>query len=256
MSDLKRIQEEFLESIVTRDITNLEWAISSDNAHERFKTYSDTVYNALSECLMVTYPGVWELLGKECADSVANAYCSQFKNLPNSGNLEEWGRDFPEFLASLKPLSSLPYLPDYATYEWKRNQVYKSKRPPVADYSQLQDIDEESVAKVRLELIPARALFSSKFPVDKIHEVIASNESQNIELPSRGSCALLASPEDRVVTYWLEEDMWDFIKIINDNPMSDLGKCYEKLTQKYSEFDLTKALYFMFSNQLIYKIHK
>src|SRR5262245_42793719 len=88
------IQQQFENALF--DVASKDLAfISSPLSQQRFNIYRQTVFESLRHALEITYPGMWQLLGKTCADNIARYYCSQIEQLPKSGCLDDWGETFP-----------------------------------------------------------------------------------------------------------------------------------------------------------------
>lgn len=239
------IQKKFKEALLDRNYQDFSFIKSSHSA-ERFNIYRNTVIENIRNCLENTYPGVWKLLGKECADNVARAY--SLKNLPKDAVLDKYGSEFPNFLSSFEEFKDLPYLSDYAEYEWLKSQVYMAEEVIFRAIS-LEDIKKNSLDRVQIELIPALKLYKSVFPIDKIEEIANNENSQPITLKSKKIFAVIARPGKLVESHWIAEDLWYFIDQINNNlSVEDL---VEKTFEQYPKFNLTYGFEFLIKNKLI-----
>lgn len=147
MQDLDTIQKTFLQSILEKNLADLSFIKSSYPA-ERLDIYRQTIFENIRNSLAITFPGIWKLLGEECANSAAYAFSKHQHNLPISGCLDDFGENFPKFLGVQKELQALPYLKDYAYFEWLKHQSYMAK-------------DIEPITNLEITAIPA----------DKIEEV-------------------------------------------------------------------------------------
>ncbi|HFE6167594.1 TPA: DNA-binding domain-containing protein, partial [Legionella pneumophila] len=77
MHELLKLQESFYRNIFKKDV-DLSF-ISSDFSQERLDVYRQTIFENMINALRITYPGVWKLIGNECANSVAYTYCKKDK---------------------------------------------------------------------------------------------------------------------------------------------------------------------------------
>lgn len=132
--------------------------VASENSRERLAIYRNTIYANLKRTLKIIYPGIWSLIGDNCADQLAMMYCSDQANCPNSGCLDDWGKDFPDFIKTVEALQTLPYLSDYAEYEWNKQLAYLGV-----------PTDQE-------------ILLHSKYPLQKIEYLIENPDSANVDL--------------------------------------------------------------------------
>lgn len=187
MPTLNDIQEQFLKCVFNQDHNLLE-AISSSNADSRVNIYRNTVFNGLCHALSVIYPGVWKLLGKECADNAALMFCHTLKNLPTDGCLDRWGKKFATFLGSIPTFATLPYLEDYAWYEFLWHQAYCGYGKSVY-------------------------YFKSKFAIDEIQELLDNPDSTTLDLSTKPSYAIIMRPEQKVLTLWVTPEKWHSLNI-------------------------------------------
>lgn len=250
MQALEELQRTFYDAVFSKEPA-LDF-VSSKYPSERFDTYRRTIFENMRNALSITFSGTWKLLGEECANSVAYAFCKIKNNQPFSGCLDDWGADFPKFLSAQEPLKTLPYLKDYATYEWLKHQAYCAKNVKAMSSASFATIPEEEIDDTCFVFIPSFAVFTSDFPIMDIHEIATNPDAKSIDLKSCKSYAVIARPEDEVLTLWISEDLWHFCDAMY-NGMT-LGDAYEKLEAEYPNFDLAGAIHFVVTMKLIYKI--
>src|SRR2546426_7187421 len=82
---------------------------------ERLRIYRNTCRSTLIEALRMTYPAVQRLVGRDFFDMAAARYAGTHP--PQSGYLNEYRGEFPEFLAPLGPGSELPYLTHVSPFQ-------------------------------------------------------------------------------------------------------------------------------------------
>lgn len=251
MGELIKLQESFFENIFRNNSVELDF-ISSGFARERFNIYRQTIFENMRNALQITFPGIWSLLGEECANQVAFAYCNQEENLPKTGCLDDFGSEFADFLLTLKQLQSLPYLRDYAHYEWLRHQAYGAEESKPFSILELQNVPQEEIDNIKFCFIPACFLFSSRFPIDAIEKIATGESDQMINLSDEQAVYGIVTRRQGVVqTLWIEEALWRFIKSLS------AGYCLSESTQSLNQnFDLTAAIVFLIQSQLINKIIK
>jgi hypothetical protein len=73
------------------------------------------------EALATSFPAVLRLLGEDCFDGVATRHAAWLGS--RSGNLQEYGADFADFLATQPELAAHAWVADVARLEWLRQQV-------------------------------------------------------------------------------------------------------------------------------------
>ena len=97
-------------------------ASPADEVQARLSVYRNTVARSLALALAQRFPVVERLVGP--AFFAAMAVPFRAAHPPRSPVLQEWGGDFPGFLAGFPPVAGLPYLPDVARIEWARGLAY------------------------------------------------------------------------------------------------------------------------------------
>ena len=245
MQALKTLQNSFIEAVFANNENNLQW-IKSSSPKERFKVYRFTIFENLQNALRITYPGIWTLLDKESADSIAYAFCLHQYNFPTSGCLDDWGNEFPKFLAELDDLKELPYLQDYACYEWNKHLAYGAAESDYISPDDLAAINEEEIEKIKMVFIPSVVTFHSAFPIDEIDEIVKNPNANAIDLRFKNCYALIFRKSNCVLTEWLPHDLWLFVCSLKEG--WTLIQAVAHVEKQCGEFDLTKAISFYFKN--------
>lgn len=128
---------------------------------QRVAVYRNNVLQVHEQALATAYPVVKRLVGEPFFTTVARDYWDEVTF--GSGNIQDYGAGFPDFLRSFTPALSLPYLPDVARLEWLRQQsrvsVDTEAGAPVI-------VSEPGVATIVLH--PSVRLLASPHPVHSI----------------------------------------------------------------------------------------
>ncbi len=153
--------------------------------------------NAL-KALGAIYPVLAQIVGTEFFEGLARAYAKAFPSA--SGDLNEYGAAFADFLAGFEPAQELPYLPEVARLEWRVHVAHYAADHPRLDAARLATIAEDDYAALRPVLSPACALLQSPWPLARIWEVHQADFSGEfkVDLDAGPSCALVYRPELRV----------------------------------------------------------
>ncbi len=248
MQKLKQTQNDFYHTMFDNKAPILPF-IKSDHPDERLNIYKQTILENLRHALEITYPGIWSLLGKACADSAAYVFCSKAKKFPVSGNLDEWGKDFPEFLALQPELSGLPYLKTYGEYEWLKHLAYGQLESDYVNYADLSALSENDLANCKLHFHPSVYLMQSDYPIDKIQEIIEQPDVPGFELTKKVTCVVIARPENCIMTYWVPPEYFLFFENMVKN--LSLSECVENTEKEYSDFNIAEAIGFLMDNKLL-----
>ena len=187
---LKDIQTQFYKAIFIKNKVKLNLSfIASSDPVKKFNIYRNSIFETLRNSLEMTYPGIWALLGQSCANSVASAFYSQAENLPTSACLDDWGSHFPNFIASIPELHHLPYLKDYASYEWLLHLSYYAYDGTLF-------------------------LYTSEFPIAKIQKIIENPQADEIVLDSKSTCYAIISRKfnfSPVQIFWITKTKYEAI---------------------------------------------
>ncbi len=248
MQTLEALQNAFYKAVLAKSTSDTEFIISPFAA-ERLNIYRQSILDNLRRALSITFPGIWVLLGEECANRVAIAFAANENNLPTTGCLDDWGDNFPVFLGRIPELNSLEYLQDYAEYEWLKHLSYMAKSKPTFDATKLQSVPEDQVATVILKLLPSVFCYSSKYPLDEIVTIIEDPNAEPISFFDKKAHAIIARPENTVIIFWVTADLWLFVDLIAQQ--YNLGDALQKTLDHYQDFNLQNSLQFLITEKLL-----
>lgn len=241
--------------------------IRSNHASQRFYIYRQNIFENLRRALSLSYPGVWILLGKACADSAVDVFCAHASNRPQSACLDDWGDAFPEFLGAQPELQHLPYLQDYAIYEKLQHQAYYAEENPASKSTALQAlhryISENPLASICFSFLAAVHMFCSDFPLQDIQAIVDNPEAPAIPLTQNKSYVIITKSEyqcsnqiqvqNPVLSFWVSADLWFFLRDLKQG--CTLKQAADQTQKQFPNFDLAQALHFAFQNPLFHQIH-
>lgn len=163
------------------------------SAAQRLQVYRNNMQSALIAALRSVYPVAERLVGEEFFDAAAYAYLKA--NPSHSGNVQDYGGAFSQFLNGFGPAASLPYLGDVAALEWRRLQAALAPPHTPVDIEALAAVPKELQPELHFRHQPAARAFCSRFPVLTIWEYcqsVSPEQDLDVELP--GECVLFARP--------------------------------------------------------------
>lgn len=131
--------------------------------------YKNNVYTQLIGALRDSYPAVHRLTGDDFFRFAAREYV--MAHPPQSPTLLAFGENFPSFLESFEPASSVPYLPDVARLEQLYLESYHAAEAVPLSKAAFAKYMSEGTARSELHLHPSARLMVSPFPVSRIWEV-------------------------------------------------------------------------------------
>ena len=249
---LNKAQSQFVDAMFNAP-ENLAFIASSQKA-ERLNVYRQTIFLNLQHCLSITFPGIWQLLGQACADSVSYAFYAKQQNLPTTGCLDDYGAQFPTFLATIEQLRPWAYLSDYANYEWLKHQVEHENDDTPIEIFCFQYFSDEDWDKTYIDFIDAFQMLTSDFPINDIEQALKTPDLEVMQLSQSPSYGIIARPQQALLTDWLTYEKWMFIYLLWKG--GSILQSMDTIQTQFPAFNFSEAIYFMFQHQLIKKIRR
>ena len=175
MNALREQQEGFARSVIEGDDENFAQTICEAglSGARRLGIYRHGVAIGFRDALAGIFEVVKKLVGDEYFAHVAENYVRAHPSA--SGNVHNYGKTFPDYLATFPGLEALAYLPDVARLEWAYHATFHSPVGEVLNINKLAQMPESRYEKLRLLLSPACYLLRSNFPVLRIWQVNQEN---------------------------------------------------------------------------------
>lgn len=254
--NLRALQEHFFKSITSGNAAQVLSFIKPSHITEdaRFKVYRNTAVENLHNSLKTTFPGIWQLIGEECARGVARAFTMDIKNLPTSGSIDDWGKDFPKFLSTLPELSDLKYLEDYASFEWLQHLSFCAGDAEIFDATELQKVPGDMIEKVKFSFHPSVFFLRSEYPLDQIYEMLEDLASSisKINLNDGPSHTILNRISNHTNMLWVTCDYFDLASLLSKG--NNLGEAIVATQVSNPEFDFAQGLGFILNKGLVSSI--
>ncbi len=251
MPKLEQIQQNFVDAIFDPHIS-LDDFIGSSHPFERLDVYRTTIFENLRNSLELTFPGIWKLLGDECANSAAYIFAKNPGNMPNTGCLDDWGEAFPLFLASQSAFVQLPYLKDYAIYEWLMHLAFIAADSSTLSPQDLEKIPEDKIDNIRFNFLPSVFLYEAEFPIYRIQEIIEDPNAPAIDLQPEETIVVISRPHKQVMSLFVTPATGLFLKSLMAN--ETLLEAATQTEKKYRDFDLSAAIGLLLKHELIQEI--
>lgn len=176
---------------------------------ERLGIYRNTAESAMTTVLQLSFPAVQHVVGPEFFEGAARLFASE--SPPRSAWLDEYGADFPAFLAGLPQAASLHYLPDVARLEWQVNLALHAPDVQPVEIARLAQWNPAELAQLRFEPHPAAKLLRCEFPADAIwHAVLERDDAAMaaIDLAEGPAWLLVHRTENGIEVVRLSKDEW------------------------------------------------
>lgn len=133
------------------------------------RIYAGNAYGNWAKALASAYPIVRKIVGEPFFEGLAGAYARAHPSV--SGDLNEFGTHFPDFVSRFPPTLDLPYLVDVARMEWLAHRAYFAADAPGFDRARLAAIPAGGYGTLRLRWAPGSALIGSQWPLARLWEV-------------------------------------------------------------------------------------
>ena len=199
--EVRTLQREFVRSLFE------EGASASDlirgrgaSPADRLAVYRNNAYNNYRDALADVYPVVLTLVGEDFFCFAARRFIREYRS--HSGDLGEYGAEFPAFLKGLPEAQGLPYLFDVARLEWGWNVVFHARRAPALALHRLAALSPEEQATLRFTLNPAVRLIASDYPILRIWKICQDgyDGDQHVDLDMGGDELVLMQEPDFSIT--------------------------------------------------------
>lgn len=122
MLRLRELQLSFVEAVLAGNDVAIasQLKVRGGTPESRLKVYRNNTFSNLRAALADVYPVILRLVGEDFFKHAATHFIRAHPS--TSGDLNDYGGGFGEFLAAFPPAAELPYLCDVARLEWARRR--------------------------------------------------------------------------------------------------------------------------------------
>jgi len=163
----------------------------------------------LGGALASTFPVVERLVGDVFFREAARVFVLAHPS--RSGDLNEYGEAFPDFLAAYPHARSLPYLRDVARLEWACHESYQTADAPPFDLASLGAVPAASYPKIRFTLHPSVRLVRSSHPIEAIWSANQPGRDGTPDRETGPDAVVVGRDEGGVRVRKVEDTEWDFL---------------------------------------------
>lgn len=194
MQPLRELQREFSQALRYAQAPLPALRAGRLTAAQRLQVYRNNSRSALVTAIRSVYTATERLVGDEFFTAAAQEYLDG--NPSHSGNVQDYGGTFAEFLGDYAPAASVPYLADVASLEWKRVQTALATPHTPMDLASLAKVPAEVQPELRFRQQPAARVMCSEYPVLGIWEFCqTSGDAGSLDISGGGECVLFARPQ-------------------------------------------------------------
>lgn len=196
MPSLHELQRAFARAVFEGDAAAVAGLIRARGipAPDRLSVYRNNVLGNLRDALADVFETVHALVGAEFFDHAAECYARRTPS--GSGDLNDYGAGFPEFLRDFAPAASLVYLPDAARLDWACHESLLAPDPEPGDFTALAAVDPADYPRIRFEVHPALRLLRSPYPLFRIRRICTDPAAadERVDLAAGADCLVVARP--------------------------------------------------------------
>lgn len=215
---------------------------SNLEALARLNIYRNNVFGNFSSVLSAIFNVTNKIVGDEKFSAFVEQYIKSYYS--HSGNLDEYGEFFPQFLNKILRKHKLSYLSDLATLELAHYKTFFAEK--IKDefpLKKFKKISPENFSNLAFSLHPSCVLFSSKFPIYSIWNKAKKSSSKKAEF------ILVANSMQPLVTELSETE---FLFLIEIGEGKKLYQVYQKICKKIKkEVDIGKILNHFITSRII-----
>lgn len=245
---LPELQQSFADAVLGTGRIPDDWIAGNGlNPQARLQIYRNLILNNHSAALRTAYPAVLKLVGEDFFDAAAARYLQARGS--GSGNLQDYGAAFPEFLADMPEAADLAYLPDVARLEWARQESFLAADAPPLAPETLAQIPEDRFAELALALHPSMRLTVSPHPIWDIWMLCQQPAPERRELSGAGQAVLIWRAERQLAMQPLTDGEEGFIAALLDG--KPVTVAYEDASTADLSFDVSACLQWLLQSGLI-----
>lgn len=203
--------------------------------------YRNTMVTNYRNALAATYPVVRALTGPAFFHGAVDVFCSAHPS--TGGDLNVYGGELADFLATYPYAQDLPFLPDVARLEWAIDET--SSAPDTNGSAQdvlaaLASVPGDAVCALRFTLEPSCRLVRSRFPVMRIWQVHQSDGDKRVDLGAGADHLVVRREGDVASVARIGGADFGFLAALAGG--ANLGSALDAALAVDGEFDLARAL--------------
>lgn len=223
------------------------------DAQARVQVYRNSAALTHTDTLRTTYPAVLALVGDNFFESAAVQYRRAHPS--TSGNLQDFGARFAEFIGALPNTYQLPYLADVARLEWLRQTVALAAdaTPLSAAAMQQASVPAQAHDKLCIALHPSVRLFASQHAVLTLWRYAMDPPAERLQLPTEGEHVVLWRSDTEVAMASVDAASFTCIEALSRGVSLD-DACHEALIRD-AQFDVTACIGSLVEQAVITAIH-
>lgn len=234
---LRELQAQFIRDALSDRVVEADYVLPGTlTAARRIEVYRTNVMANLTGALGDIYPVIKRLVGDAFFQHAAEQYVRATPS--RSGDLNQFGDAWPQFLADYPYGQDHPYLPDVARLEWAWHRAFHAADADAFDLTRLAAVPPERHAELHFKLQPAMAIIDSRYPLSDIWRVNQLDHvgADEIDWQQRVHCTLVYRHDYAVLVRTLSLPERAFLAALQQG--LSLGESIEPAFAVDAQFDL------------------
>lgn len=211
---------------------------------QRLNIYKNNALFGLTDVLVQTFPAVTKLVDEKFMRYAAREFMVQHP--PHSGDMNDWGENFPNFLQSFQALAGYPYVTDVARLEWARQESWLSPIKPPADANLLTSAPPETL---HLFLQPHARLLRFGYDAVALWSFALEDKEDHQNLGKGDYFALIHRMDQSLFVRNLDKPAHDFLALLHQG--SSLAESVDETLSLFPDFALPSFLGHCLRSQLL-----
>lgn len=238
---LSELQSTFAQDLLQFDDGILPFLrVDKADAADRFATYRGNMLAIWAKALTNAYPVISQLVGAEFFEDLARAYGRTHPS--KQGDLNVFGENFSQFLATVPALQEYHYMPAVAELEWQIHRAYYAAA--VSESLSLPAFLAncgDAAQQARLQFAPHASLFKSECAAVEIWQAHQLVEFEGMpENLHQASHAAIVRPQWRVEVLPLEDAAFGALQALHQG--KNLEEALDCALQIDPQFDVAGQL--------------
>ena len=236
MTSLAKYQTDFFTSLVeypSEQLLNDIDAATAEEAAIRMAVYQNNYAHGMVQVLKDAYPVILRLVGDAFFSGLALEYAKA--QPPQQATMQNYGADFPGYLAEHPACQELPFLSDVATIEYCYIQCFHGPEEASINLNHLLAEDEEQLVNVQFTQHPNSYLLASDYPALDIWYANLDDEVEELDLTTLSPSRVLIyrNAELQVETVQLNDLAFQFCRLLTEG--HTIASAWETLQSMTSE---------------------
>lgn len=207
---------------------------SKREALARLNIYRNNVFGNFNSVLEGIFEVVKMLVGEKYFSQLCDSYNQKY--FSRSGNLDNYGKDFPQFLTQKRSQHKLTFLPDLAKLELLVHKAYFADLAEAFPLDKFKKLPQKKFFNLKFSLHPSCFIISSKFAIFSIWKDNIENKGRKKIDATNPEFILVERISGKVNIHHLAKEEFIFLKNISKKT---LFKTYEEITKNSAkEYDI------------------